>query len=84
MSEERVTSAVLVPEEDDLDASLRPRRLDDFVGQERVKEQLAVALEAPRWLARGCAVAIGLVSAVTFAELVFGVNAGIDEILGPS
>ena len=29
------------PEEDELDRSLRPRHLDDFVGQERVKEQLA-------------------------------------------
>jgi Holliday junction DNA helicase RuvB len=41
----------LHPEEDELERSLRPRRLDDFVGQERVKEQLAVALQAAR--ARG-------------------------------
>jgi Holliday junction DNA helicase RuvB len=39
------------PEEDELDRSLRPRRLAEFVGQERVKEQLAIALEAAR--ARG-------------------------------
>ncbi len=38
----------LQPEEDELDRSLRPRRLDDFVGQERVKEQLAIALQATR------------------------------------
>jgi holliday junction DNA helicase RuvB len=36
------------PDEDDLEQSLRPRRLDEFVGQERVKEQLAIALEAAR------------------------------------
>ncbi len=36
------------PEEDELERSLRPRRLADFVGQERVKEQLAIALEATR------------------------------------
>ena len=36
------------PEEDELDRSLRPRRLGDFVGQERIKEQLAIALEATR------------------------------------
>jgi holliday junction DNA helicase RuvB len=37
------------PEDDaDLDRSLRPRRLDDFVGQERVKEQLSIALEAAK------------------------------------
>ena len=35
-------------EEDELDRSLRPRRLDEFVGQERIKEQLAIALEATR------------------------------------
>jgi Holliday junction DNA helicase RuvB len=38
----------LRPEEDELDRSLRPRRLSDFVGQERVKEQLAISLEAAR------------------------------------
>jgi Holliday junction DNA helicase RuvB len=32
--------------EDELDRSLRPRRLEDFVGQRAVKEQLAVSLEA--------------------------------------
>jgi len=36
------------PEEDELDRSLRPRRLDEFVGQERIKEQLAISLEATR------------------------------------
>jgi Holliday junction DNA helicase RuvB len=35
-------------DDDDLDRSLRPRRLDDFVGQERVKEQLSIALEAAK------------------------------------
>jgi len=36
---------------EDYDRSLRPRRLTEFVGQERVREQLEVALEATR--ARG-------------------------------
>ena len=36
------------PDEDELERSLRPRSLDDFVGQERVKEQLAIALQAAR------------------------------------
>jgi holliday junction DNA helicase RuvB len=39
------------PEEEELERSLRPRSLDEFVGQERIKEQLAIALEATR--ARG-------------------------------
>jgi holliday junction DNA helicase RuvB len=38
-------------DDEELEQSLRPRRLDDFVGQERVKEQLGIALEAAR--ARG-------------------------------
>jgi len=33
-------------EEDELDRSLRPRRLTDFVGQESLREQLSVAIEA--------------------------------------
>ena len=45
---ERVTTAVLVPDEEELDSSLRPRSLEEFVGQERVKEQLSVALEAAK------------------------------------
>ncbi|HTP19854.1 MAG TPA: Holliday junction branch migration DNA helicase RuvB [Solirubrobacteraceae bacterium] len=32
--------------EEDLDRSLRPRRLEDFVGQGAVKDQLAVSIEA--------------------------------------
>jgi Holliday junction DNA helicase RuvB len=41
----------LRPEEDEAERTLRPRRLDDFVGQERIKEQLRIALEAAK--ARG-------------------------------
>ncbi len=43
--------ATVVADEEELERSLRPRRLEDFVGQERVKEQLAIALEAAK--ARG-------------------------------
>jgi Holliday junction DNA helicase RuvB len=48
---DRVQAPVALVAEDDLDRSLRPRRLEDFVGQERVKEQLAVFIEAAK--ARG-------------------------------
>jgi Holliday junction DNA helicase RuvB len=44
-----VTARIQTPDElveDELDRSLRPRALDEFVGQESVKRQLAVALEA--------------------------------------
>jgi holliday junction DNA helicase RuvB len=47
MSEQFLAPA-LAPEEDELEQSLRPRRLDEFVGQERVKEQLEIALQASR------------------------------------
>jgi holliday junction DNA helicase RuvB len=42
---ERLPSPAALPE-DDLDRSLRPRRLEDFIGQEALKEQLAVSIEA--------------------------------------
>src|SRR5579884_3752553 len=32
--------------DDELDRSLRPRRLEDFVGQEAIRQQLAVSIEA--------------------------------------
>ena len=34
------------PEERELEAALRPKNLDDFVGQERVRKQLALVLAA--------------------------------------
>jgi holliday junction DNA helicase RuvB len=40
--------AVQAEDDDDLDRSLRPRHLADFVGQERVKEQLSIALDAAK------------------------------------
>jgi Holliday junction DNA helicase RuvB len=47
MSEQFLAPA-LQPQDDEIERSLRPRRLDDFVGQARVKEQLTIALEAAR------------------------------------
>ncbi len=41
----RIQTPYLVPE-DELDRSLRPRRLEDFVGQEALRGQLSVAIEA--------------------------------------
>ncbi len=37
---------VIAEEDDELEQTLRPRRLGDFVGQDRVKEQLGIALAA--------------------------------------
>src|ERR671923_659514 len=47
MSTQFLAPAV-VPEEEVVERSLRPRRLREFVGQERVKDQLAIALEAAK------------------------------------
>src|SRR5579859_5625599 len=41
----RIQDPELLPE-DELDRSLRPRRLEDFVGQHAVKDQLAVSIAA--------------------------------------
>ncbi len=42
---ERIQTPYLTPE-DELDRSLRPRALDEFIGQPTLREQLAVAIEA--------------------------------------
>ncbi len=44
-AEARIQAPDVLPE-DELDRSLRPRRLEDFVGQEAVKDQLAVSIAA--------------------------------------
>jgi len=43
--EARLHDPELLPD-DDFDRSLRPRRLEDFIGQEAVKDQLAVSIAA--------------------------------------
>ena len=48
---ERIQSAPEVAGDEELDRSLRPRRLDDFVGQRAVRDQLGVFIDAAR--ARG-------------------------------
>ena len=48
---ERIHQPDQLAAEEELDRSLRPRKLGDFVGQEAVKEQLGVFIEAAR--ARG-------------------------------
>jgi Holliday junction DNA helicase RuvB len=45
---ERFLAPALQRDDDEVERSLRPRHLDEFVGQERIKEQLAIALEAAK------------------------------------
>jgi Holliday junction DNA helicase RuvB len=47
--DERLIEAdVVSPEDREFDVALRPRSLEDFIGQHRVKEQLAVLLDGAR------------------------------------
>ena len=48
MPEERVISGSQQPEDLQFEAGLRPRRLADFTGQSKLKENLAIAIEAAR------------------------------------
>jgi holliday junction DNA helicase RuvB len=43
-----VMAPVVALEDEELEQTLRPRRMTEFVGQQRVKDQLAIALEAAK------------------------------------
>jgi holliday junction DNA helicase RuvB len=42
----RVVSGKLGPEDSTLDANLRPKKLDDFIGQQKVKDNLDIGIKA--------------------------------------
>src|SRR5208283_338704 len=48
MPDRPLVSSNLQPEEAQYEAGLRPRRLADFTGQSKLKEQLSIAIEAAR------------------------------------
>jgi Holliday junction DNA helicase RuvB len=48
VSEPQVLAATALPEEREAEKSLRPRSLDEFVGQRETKEHLEIVLEAAR------------------------------------
>jgi Holliday junction DNA helicase RuvB len=80
---------VLREDEEELETSLRPRRLQDFVGQERTKEQLSIVLEAAK--ARGEALDHVLLvgppglGKTTLAQIVREeLGVGIRQVAGPA
>ena len=48
MSRLQITTPDALPEETGADAALRPSRLDEFVGQESVRQSLGIAVEAAK------------------------------------
>jgi Holliday junction DNA helicase RuvB len=48
MSDERLVSAARAEEDAQYEAGLRPARLDDYIGQDRVRENLVVSITAAR------------------------------------
>jgi Holliday junction DNA helicase RuvB len=45
---ERITSPQVLTEELELDLTLRPSRFDEFVGQDKVKENLKIFIQAAK------------------------------------
>ena len=48
MEGDRLIEAAALPDDPEFDVALRPKTLEEFVGQERVKEQLALLIEGAR------------------------------------
>ncbi len=45
---ERIVSGQAFDEDARIDVSVRPKRLDEYIGQKRVKENIQIAIEAAR------------------------------------
>ena len=48
MTNDRIVTATRVDEDAQYEAGLRPRRFDDYIGQDKVREKLHVAIEAAK------------------------------------
>src|SRR6516225_632656 len=48
MTESRLITAAATREDEALEASIRPRKLDEYLGQQAVREQLSIYIEAAR------------------------------------
>jgi Holliday junction DNA helicase RuvB len=48
MTEDRILTAAATREDDALEASIRPKRLDEYLGQKPVRDQLSIYIEAAK------------------------------------
>ncbi len=46
--ENRIITSDFTPEDNDIESSLRPKTLDDYIGQDKIKENLKVYIEAAK------------------------------------
>lgn len=52
MREDHVLTSAPLPDDDTIEQSLRPRHLDEFVGQMKLKERLGISIDAAKTLER--------------------------------
>ncbi|MEG1520598.1 MAG: Holliday junction branch migration DNA helicase RuvB, partial [Clostridia bacterium] len=48
MSEERLITSTLTQLDDEIEVTLRPKNLDEFIGQEKIKENLRIYIESAK------------------------------------
>src|SRR5436189_6139839 len=48
MSDDRLVTPARADEDEQYEAGLRPRKLDEYIGQDRIRENLHVAIEAAK------------------------------------
>lgn len=48
IEEDRIISSTAAPDDEAVDRAIRPRRLNDYIGQQAVREQLEIFIEAAR------------------------------------
>lgn len=46
--ENRIITSDFIPEDNDIESSLRPKTLDDYIGQDKIKENLKIYIEAAK------------------------------------
>ena len=90
---ERMVGSELTPEDLDVDRTLRPQRLDDYCGQEHIKQSLRVLIEAAQSRGETLDHVIGDLAAiltnlqpgdVLFIDEIHRLNRSVEEVLYPA